>query len=138
MDAERFDRWTQGLDTRLSRRSLSGIAAGALASLGLGAAAVDAKKKNKKKKKKNKNNNNDAPPVVPPGVNTTCQNLGTACGNTAICACALDKNSVQTCVDTANPPNGIGFFDICQSNLNCGPGEVCVTGANVCFKTCAN
>jgi hypothetical protein len=137
VDAERFDRWTQGLDTRLSRRSLSGLAAGALATLGLGAAAVDAKKKNKKKKKKNKNNNN-VPPIVPPGVNTTCQNLTTACGNTAICRCGLDKNSVQTCFDFVNPPNGVAFTDICQQNINCGPGEVCLVGANVCVRTCAN
>ncbi len=140
MDAERFDRWTQGLDTRLSRRSLSGIAAGALATLGLGAAAVDAKKKNKNKKKKRKNknkNNNDVPPVVPPGVNTTCINLTTACGNTAICQCRLDKNSVQTCSNIAVPPNGINFQP-CQSNVNCGAGQVCDAAANLCLSTCAN
>jgi hypothetical protein len=43
VDAERLDRWTQGLNSRLSRRSLSGITARALASLGL-AATADAKK----------------------------------------------------------------------------------------------
>ena len=137
MDAERFDRWTQGLDTRLSRRSLSGLAAGALATLGLGATAVDAKKKNKKKKKKRNNNNNDIPPVVPPGVNTTCNNLGTPCGNTAICQCRLDKNSAQTCSNVAVPPNGINFQP-CQSNINCGPGQVCDAAANICLSTCAN
>jgi hypothetical protein len=136
VDAERFDRWTLGLDTRLSRRRLSGIAAGALATIGLGATAVDAKKKNKKKKKKN-NNNNDIPPVVPPGVNTTCINLGTACGNTAICQCRLDKGSVQTCSNVAVPPNGINFQP-CQSNVNCGAGQVCDAAANVCLSTCAN
>jgi hypothetical protein len=133
VDAENFDRWTQGLNARFSRRSLSGITAGALASLGL-AATVDAKKKKKKKKKKN----NAAPPPVAPGVNTTCNNLGFACGNTAICVCELDKNSVQTCTDQDNPPNGIGFFDLCQSNANCRPGDVCSLNDNVCKKTCAN
>jgi hypothetical protein len=136
VDAERFDRWTQGLDTRLSRRSLSGLAAGALATLGLGAAAVDAKKK-KKRKKKNKNDNNDIPPVVPPGVNTTCNNLGTPCGNTAICQCRLDKDSQQTCSNVAVPPNGINFVP-CQSTINCGPGQVCDAAANLCLSTCAN
>jgi hypothetical protein len=72
-------------------------------------------------------------------VNTTCNNLGFACGNTAICICALDKASVQQCVDTANEPDGIDFANRpCQANINCGAGEVCVTGAKVCFRTCAN
>jgi hypothetical protein len=135
VDSERFDRWTKGLNTRLSRRSLSGITAGALATLGLAATAVDAKKKKKKKKKKK----NNVPPIVPPGVNTTCNNLGFACGNTAICSCQLDKNSVQQCIDEANPPDGLNFNNRpCQANINCGAGEVCLTIANVCVRTCAN
>lgn len=114
---------------------MSGIAAGALATVGL-AATVDAKKK---KKKKNKNRNNNVPPIVPPGVKTTCQNLETACGNTAICLCLLDKNSVQTCIDAENPPDGLNFNNRpCQQNINCGPGEVCLVGENVCVRTCAN
>jgi hypothetical protein len=144
MDSEQFDRFTRSLDSRFSRRGLSrlglgGVAASALAALGLGAGDADAKKKKKKKKKKKNKNNPPPPPPLQPLVNTTCQNLNTACGNTAICVCALDKGSVQTCIDTANPPDGINFANRpCQQNINCGAGEVCVTGANVCARTCAN
>jgi hypothetical protein len=147
MDSEQFDRFTRSLDSRLSRRSLSrlglsGIAASALATLGLSAGAddADAKKKNKKKKnkKKNKNNDNDdAPAPLAPVANTTCNNLGTACGNTAICQCRVDKNSVQTCENVTIPPNGINFVP-CQSNVNCGAGQVCDAAASVCVSTCAN
>ena len=132
VDAENFDRWTQGLDSRLSRRSLSGIAAGALATLGLGTAAVDAKKKKKKKKKKVV-----LPPVVPPGVNTTCNNLETPCGNTVICECRLDKNSAQVCSNITVAPNGINFQP-CQANINCGAGQVCDAALNLCLSACAN
>lgn len=55
MDGEQFDRLTQGLNTRISRRGLSGLAAGTLVALGL-AATTDAKNKHKNKdKKKDKN-----------------------------------------------------------------------------------
>ena len=132
MDGERFDRWTQALNSRISRRSLSTMTAGALATLGL-AATADAKKKKKKKKKKNV----VVPPVVPPGVNTTCNNLGFACGNTVVCECRLDKNSAQICSNVQIPPNGINFQP-CQANINCGAGQVCDAAASLCVSTCAN
>jgi hypothetical protein len=136
VDGEKFDRWTQGLNARFSRRGLSGIAAGALATLGL-AATADAKKKKHKKKKKKK----PSPPVtpLPPAINTSCQNLGTACGNTALCQCRLDKASVQTCENIVVPPDGINFADRpCISNVNCVAGTVCDAAASVCVSTCAN
>ena len=133
MDGEQFDRLTQNVNSRVSRRGFGGLAAGALASLGLMATA-DAKKKNK---------TSPPPPpvVVPPGVNTSCQNLGTACGNTAVCLCTLDKASQQVCANFVVPPDGISFNDRpCQSNANCGPGEVCDAGItpNVCVTACPN
>jgi hypothetical protein len=141
VDAERFDRWTQALEARLPRRGLSALAVSTLATLGLGAAAADAKNKKKKKRKKRrkkKNKNNPPlPPPLPPGANTSCQNLGTACGNTAICQCRLDKNSVQTCENVQIPPNGINF-QLCQANVNCGPGQVCDAQASLCVSACAN
>src|SRR3954467_2097881 len=99
VDSEQFDRWTQGLNTRFSRRGLSSIAAGTMAALGL-AATADAKKKKKKKKKPSPL---VPPPPLAPGTNTSCQNLGTACGNTALCLCSLDKASVQTCENIVIP-----------------------------------
>ena len=50
MDAKRFDRWTRGLDARISRRALSRGIVAALVTFGL-AADTDAKKKKKKKKR---------------------------------------------------------------------------------------
>ncbi len=108
------------------------MTAGTLATLGL-AATADAKKKKKKKKKKNV----VVPPVVPPGVNTTCNNLGFACGNTVVCECRLDKNSAQVCSNIQIPPNGINFQP-CQANVNCGAGQVCDAAASLCVSTCAN
>jgi len=137
VDSEQFDRLTQSVNTRLSRRGLGGLAAGALASLGL-VAAADAKKKKKKKKKPSPP---PPPPPLPPGTNTSCTNLNTACGNTAVCLCGLDKNSAQVCMNEAIPPDGISFNDRpCQSNANCGPGEVCDAffQPNVCVTACAN
>lgn len=142
MDGERFDRWTQGLNTRISRRGLSGLAAGTLGVLGL-AATADAKNKNKnknKKKDKNKNKNkNESPEPLAPTINTTCVNLGTACGNTAVCQCRLDKASVQTCENVVVPPDGVSFANQpCISNANCDPGTVCDASASVCVTACAN
>ena len=140
MDSEKFDRWTQGLNTRISRRGLSGIAAGTLAALGL-AATADAKKNNHKDKKKNKNKDKkkSPPAVLPPTTNTTCVNLGTACGNTAVCQCRLDKNSVQTCENVVVPPDGVSFANQpCISNANCDAGTVCDASASVCVSACAN
>jgi hypothetical protein len=134
VDSEQFDRLTQWLTTRFSRRGLSGVAAGALATLGL-AATTDAKKKKKKKKKP------AAPPPapLPPGTNTTCQNLGTACGNTAVCVCTLDKSSNQICANVVVPPDGIDFDNRpCQTNANCAAGEVCDALEGICLTACPN
>jgi hypothetical protein len=140
VDSQQFDRWTQGLNTRFSRRGLSGLAVGTLAALGL-AATTDAKNKHKHKDKHNKDNkdNKDAPEPLPPSVNTTCVNLGTACGNTAVCQCRLDKASVQTCENVVVPPDGVSFANQpCISNANCAAGTVCDASASVCVSACAN
>jgi hypothetical protein len=135
VDDEQFDRLTQSVNSRFTRRGLGGLAAGALASLGLMATA-DAKKKKKKKKKPSPP---PPPSPLPPGTNTSCQNLGTACGNTAVCVCGLDKASVQTCENVVVPPDGISFNNRpCQSNVNCGAGQVCDAGASVCVSACPN
>ena len=137
MDSEMFDRWTQGLNARLSRRGLSGIAAGTLATLSLTGTA-DAKKK-KKKKKKPSPPVSPAPSPLPPTPTTSCQNLGTACGNTAVCVCALDKTSTQICQNQFVPPDGIKFNNRpCISNANCVAGTVCNAQFNVCATACVN
>jgi hypothetical protein len=137
VDSEHFDRWTQGLNTRFSRRGLSGLAAGTLAALGL-AATADAKNKHKNKHK-NKDKKKSPPPPLAPVVNTTCVNLGTACGNTAVCQCRLDKGSVQTCENVVVPPDGVNFANQpCISNANCDAGTVCDASASVCVTACAN
>ena len=143
MDSEQFDRLTQGLHTRISRRGLTGLAAGTLAAIGLGATA-DAKNKHKNKNKnknkdKNKGNNSPPAPLDPPAQSTSCQNLGTACGNTAVCVCRLDKASVQTCENVVVPPDGISFANRpCISNANCVAGTVCDAAASVCVTACPN
>jgi hypothetical protein len=128
MDDMRFDLWTRRLDTRLSRRGLSGVAAGALAALGL-ASASDAKKKKRKKKKKKK--------TPSPTVSYSCGNLGTACGNTAVCQCRLNKSSKQVCMNVVTPPNGINFPP-CQTNANCGSGQFCDLQFSQCTLACRN
>jgi hypothetical protein len=138
VDSEQFDRLTQTVNTRLSRRGLGGLAAGALASLGL-VATADAKKK--KKKKKNKPSLPPPAAPLPPGTNTSCQNLFTACGNTAVCVCSLDKASTQICINDAQPPDGISFQNRpCQTNANCVAGTVCddVFQPGFCVTACAN
>ena len=137
MDAERFDRWTQALEARLPRRKLSALAVSSLAALGLAADADAKKKKKKKRRKKKKNNSPPVPPPLPPGANTSCNNLGFPCGNTVVCECRLDKNSVQTCENIQIPPNGINFVP-CQSNVNCGAGQVCDAAVSLCVSACAN
>jgi hypothetical protein len=137
VDSEQFDRLTRSVNFRLSRRGLGGLAAGALASLGLMATA-DAKKKKKKKKKPSPP---PPPPPLPPGTNTSCQNLTTACGNTAVCVCSLDKASNQVCINDAQPPDGNSFNDQpCLTNANCGAGTVCddLFHTGFCVTACAN
>jgi hypothetical protein len=138
VDGEQFDRLTQSVNSRISRRGLGGLAAGALASLGM-VATADAKKKKKKKKKKQ--SPPPPPPPLPPGTNTSCQNLGTACGNTAICVCSLDKASNQVCINNVLPPDGNSFQDQpCLTNANCVAGTVCDAAfhAGFCVTACAN
>ncbi len=77
------------------------------------------------------------PPVPPPSTSTACQNLGTACGNTAICQCRLDKSSVQTCENLAIPPDG-DEFKACDTNEDCGRGQVCDAIEGLCVSTCLN
>lgn len=127
MDNVRFDRWTQGLQSHLSRRGLGLVGAGALAALGL-ITDVDARKKRKKKKKKKQKNS-----VPPPKY--TCSNLGTACGNTAVCQCRLSKTSQQVCMNVVTPPNGINFPP-CQANDNCAAGQVCDLQFSQCALKC--
>jgi Cys-rich repeat protein len=53
--------------------------------------------------------------------------------------CSLDKASVQTCENVVVPPDGISFNNRpCQSNANCGAGQVCDAAASVCVTACAN
>jgi hypothetical protein len=141
VDGKQFDRLTQSLNSRISRRSLTGLAAGTLAALGL-AATADAKNNHKnkdKKKDKNKNKKKSPPAPLAPTTNTTCVNLGTACGNTAVCQCRLDKASVQTCENVVVPPDGVSFANQpCISNANCDAGTVCDASASVCVSACAN
>jgi hypothetical protein len=138
VDSEQFDRLTQSVNSRFSRRGFGGLAAGALASLGLMATA-DARKK--KKKKKNKPSPPPPPSPLPPGTNTSCQNLTTACGNTAVCVCSLDKASNQVCINIQQPPDGIDFENRpCQTNANCAAGTVCDDGfqRGFCVTACPN
>lgn len=124
MDDVRFDRWTRGLDARISRRGLSGMVAGALAVVGL-ATDADAKKKKKKKKKK------------PAKINYSCGNLGTPCGNTAVCQCRMTKSNQQICANGVNPPNGL-FFLPCQTSANCPSGQICDLLNSICATACRN
>lgn len=75
------------------------------------------------------------PPGPPPSNDTSCQNLGTACGNTAICQCRLDKSSAQICQNIAIPPNGIEF-ESCETNDDCAAGLVCDAVDGLCVSTC--
>lgn len=120
-----FDRWTRGIDARITRRGLGGLGAAALAALGL-MSGVEAKKRKKKNKKKNKKKGS--------GVGYGCANLGAACSNTTVCQCRLNKDSSQVCVDVVNPPGGI--IVPCISEANCPAGQFCDFAANVCVRGC--
>jgi hypothetical protein len=138
MDDARFDNLARGLDSRLTRRSAGGLAAGALLALGLGMDADARKKKKKKrKKKKNKKNKGGSGGGGGSGVNYSCGNLGAPCGNTLICQCRLNKNSQQVCMNTVTPPNGISFPP-CQSQANCPAGTYCDLQFSQCASACAN
>ena len=137
MDAERFDRWTRGLDSVVTRRKVGAIATGALGALGLVATADAKKKKKKKKKKVVVVVPPPASPPPPPSVSFACANLTTACGNTAVCQCRLNKQSQQVCLNGFVPPNGINFQP-CQSDINCGAGQFCDAQLSACFSACAN
>jgi hypothetical protein len=77
-------------------------------------------------------------PLAPRGSgSTTCLNLGTACGNTAICQCRLDKRSEQTCQNVVIPPDGVAFRS-CDTNDDCAAGLVCDATESFCRSTCAN
>jgi hypothetical protein len=139
MDAERFDRWTRGLDTVVTRRGAGAIATGALGALGLMATA-DAKKKKKKKKKKKVVVIVPPPPPPPasppPAVNYTCGNLGAPCGNTLVCRCRLNRDSQQVCMnEVVAPPGG---FTFCQSQVNCPAGTFCDAANFQCASACPN
>ena len=82
----------------------------------------------KKKKKKGS---------AKPGVHYACGNLGTACGNTAVCQCRLNKSSSQVCMNVVTPPNGINFPP-CQTNANCGAGQFCDLQFSQCALACPN
>ena len=88
MDSDVFDRWTRGLDERITRRGVRGVIAGALSALGA-IAAVGARKKKKKKKKKH-------PPLTCEGNLTACDdvcvNLQTDEGHCSACGAACESN----------------------------------------------
>ena len=77
------------------------------------------------------------PPSSTGSGGTSCQNLGTPCGNTAICQCRLDKSSAQTCQNVVIPPAG-DSFRACDTSDDCGAGQVCDATESVCRSTCAN
>jgi hypothetical protein len=70
-------------------------------------------------------------------VSYSCSNLGTACGNTAVCQCRLDKSSLQVCMNVVTPPNGFNFPP-CQTNANCGSGQFCDLQFSQCALACQN
>jgi len=123
----------------VTRRKVGAIATGALGALGL-VATADAKKKKKKKKKKVVVVVPPPPPPAsppPPAASFSCANLGTACGNTAVCQCRLSTSSQQVCMNVVVPPNGINFPP-CQSQVNCPSGQFCDATFNQCALACAN
>jgi hypothetical protein len=123
MDAQHFDRLTRHLGRRWSRRHLAGLLAVAVSTRpGLTRAAPVSGQR--------------LPLAQRQEANTTCQNLGTACGDTRVCQCLLDKDSLQTCQNVVDPPSARGFA-ACQTSANCPPGQVCDARASVCRLTCA-
>lgn len=113
MDDRQFDRWTQALAERLSRRGLERLGAGALVVLSAGAApglsrleSAEAKKKRGKKKKRKKR------PL------------------SAVQACATD---VKGCPDAE-------FSQCCPESLNSqgGAGICCRAGATCCERHCCS
>ncbi len=144
--ADRFDDLARGLarGTVSRRRTLaligSSLFGGALGSAGLfddTEAAKSCKQKCKKKEGKarkrciKKCKKKEEP-------KTSCQNLGTACGKggqTLVCNCRLDKEGKQQCGNVVNPPNGVAFT-ACNLSSECGDGQFCDFGGNVCRRSC--
>jgi hypothetical protein len=121
MDPEKFDRYMRLFGVRLSRRGLNGALVGALTTIGFSAPVRAVQK----------STTHQTSPI-----HVICQNLGTACGNTAECQCRLDKSSRQTCQNVADPPDHRAFAP-CQTNANCPDGQVCDAAESVCMSTCA-
>jgi hypothetical protein len=131
MDEGDFDRWTQILGARLSRRrtAISAGGIGVLAALGL-ADTMEAKKKGKKKKKKKKrkNTSDDIDDAAPPSA--TCIEITQECSGSGCCPgldCSLVFNSAAPlgprCCRSAGECR---FAADCCRGTYCGGGE-CVT-----------
>ena len=123
MDAQQFDRLARSFGGHWSRRRVAGLLALAISTrhVPVRAAPVSGER---------------LPLAQSQDVNTTCQNLGTACGDTRVCQCLLDKDSVQTCQNVVDPPSERGF-EACQTSANCPAGQVCDARVSVCRLTCA-
>lgn len=123
MDEMQFDRLVRIVGARCNRRRAAGLLAMTVATRQMPARATP-----------------NSGPSLPDGQhqtdNTTCQNMGTTCGDTRVCQCLLDKDSLQTCQNVVDPPTSRGFV-ACQTNVNCPPGQVCDARESVCRLTCA-
>jgi hypothetical protein len=145
--ADRFDDLTRSLakGTVSRRRTLaligSSLFGGVLGSVSLfddTDAAKSCKQKCKKKddKKARKRCRKRCEKKEQP--RTDCPNIGTACGkgsSTLVCNCRLDKEGKQQCGNVVNPPNGVAFTP-CILSSECGDGQFCDFGGNVCRRSC--
>ncbi len=129
MDAQQFDRLVRFVGARGTRRQLTGLLA-----LGLAARQAPILAAPVSGQRLPAAENRDAGSNA--NTNTICQNLGTACGDTRVCQCLLDKDSLQTCQNVVDPPSERGF-EFCQTGANCPDGQVCDARESVCRLTCA-
>jgi hypothetical protein len=145
--ADRFDDLTRSLakGTVSRRRTLaligSSLFGGVLGGVGLfddtdAAKSCKSKCNKKKDKKAKKKCKKRCEKKEQP--RTDCPNLGTACGkgsSTLVCNCRLDKEGKQNCGNVVNPPNGVAFT-ACNLSSECGDGQFCDFGGNVCRRSC--
>lgn len=122
-----FDRWTRGLEERLTRRGFGGVAAGAMAGLGL-AGATEAKKKKKA-----------------PG--TTCGFQYFPCdGECRLSGACCDSDPTRSCANAHAGQGGrwvcctqaaYACFDLDNDTLNCNEcGRKCESNQHCLNGTC--